>query len=176
MAKGKGKKKGKRVGTKRAVGAGMLGGVATLVATKGAGEVVKEAVKLGAGHIIGLRQGPPALEKDLGYKLLKLLAKRGGPVRLACLPGELQCGLLPLLEAVQSLRRVRLLKLTDGRRTVLLTALGRESLDVLVPKPKEKDDDRRNDDEETDEEIDLLPVASDAEAKVTSEADADDSE
>lgn len=175
MAKGKSKKKRGGVGAKTAVGAGMLGGVASLIANKATGEAIEEAVKLGAGHLLGLRKAPPALEKDLGYKLMKLLAKRGEPARLACLPGDLDCGLLALLDAVQALRKVRLVKFADGRRLLLLTALGRESLQSLSPRPKDKDkakDPPKHDEPEDAAETEPQPVpTTGGDAKVPANSD-----
>lgn len=180
MAKGKSKKKGKGVGTKGVVGAGVLGGVASLIATKTAGEAVKEVVRYGAGQLLDLRRAPPALEKDLGYKLLKLLAKRREPVRLASLPGELDCGLLSLLDAVKALRKVGLVKFGDGRRFVLLTAPGREALETLSPRPKDKakKKDQPDDEGEAAGDLDLRPVGAEAEAEpaTTGAADSDDRE
>lgn len=136
MAKGK-KSKGKKdgIGTKKAIGVGALGGAASFVAGKVAGEAVKEVVKTGAKWLLDLPQGAKAvdLRKDLGVRVLMLLCDRGRPVPLARLPVDLGVGLLAALDTVQALRRVRMVKYAAGRRLLQLTPLGREALAALPP-------------------------------------------
>src|SRR5687767_6687458 len=77
------------------------------------------------------RGAPP--HQDLGFRILVVLHEPGGqPVALAELAVRAGAGLLEVVAAVQALRRVRLVKFADGRRSVVLTEVGRAALVILA--------------------------------------------
>lgn len=122
------KHKKKKAGNGQAVATGSIAGAATAVAAKVLSDLAGQAISAGCRQFIS----PGRNQGDLGLTLLTTLSRSGGPVPLARLAVELDAGLLPFAEAVAALRRVRLLKYADGRRSLQLTAAGREMVAALA--------------------------------------------
>lgn len=133
MAKGKKHKKGSTAAAAGMLGSGAVAGAATYLAGAVVKAITKEAVGRGAdrllkhaGHKDRHKHAP-----DLGLLALQALADADAPVPVARLAASLGAGLLPCLEVVQLLRRARMVKLGDGRRTVALTPVGWEAIELL---------------------------------------------
>ena len=145
---GKGAKATKAGGTtaNKALGAGLLGGVASLAAGQVIKSAVDELVEHGTRRILGRRKAVnKPVEQDLGFVLLHLLCACAEPTPVASLCTKAKAGLVEVLDALQSLRRGRLVAFTQGRRAVTLTSAGRETLEALTAsgddvEPEEKED------------------------------------
>jgi hypothetical protein len=134
MAKGKKHKKGGAVTAAGVLGSGAVAGAATYLAGAVVKAITKEAVGRGADRLLKHGGGKKDHQKhgeDLGLLVLRTLADAEAPVPVARLAAILEAGLLSCLEAVHLLRRARMVKTGDGRRTVELTPVGREALELL---------------------------------------------
>lgn len=122
---GKNKKKvGKGTAAGLSAAATLLGGQVVKEATK---QLLSDANKETVKRWIG---GTPAQKDDVGYRVLKCLRSEQD-VTVAELPGLAKAGLVETLEALQALRRVRMIQYGPGRRTACLTDHGRDALRVL---------------------------------------------
>lgn len=133
MAKGKKHKKGGAATTAGVLGSGAVAGAATYLAGAVVKAITKEAVGRGADRLLkhGGRKDHHKHGADVGLLVLRTLANTDAPVPVARLAAMMETGLLPCLEAVHLLRRARMVKTGDGRRTVELTPVGREALELL---------------------------------------------
>ncbi|HZN67867.1 MAG TPA: hypothetical protein VFB66_21450 [Tepidisphaeraceae bacterium] len=134
MAKGKKHKKGSAATAAGVLGSGAVAGAATYLAGAVVKAITKEAVGRGADRLLKHAGGNKDHRKhgeDLGLLVLRTLADAEAPVPVARLAAMTEIGLLPCLEAVHLLRRARMVKTGDGRRTVELTPVGREALELL---------------------------------------------
>ncbi|HLL88881.1 MAG TPA: hypothetical protein VK324_06235 [Tepidisphaeraceae bacterium] len=122
-----GKGKVAAAGALSGVGAMLAGEVAQQVVSQLTSDKTKENVRRWFG-------GTPRHRQDVGYEILRRLAKRDA-VPLAALPDAVKAGLLETLDGVNVLRRVRMVQYCEGRRSVRITTLGREALRMLKKTP-----------------------------------------
>ena len=130
MAKSK-KSRKKKGATSAGIKTGIAAGAATFVAGQAAKTVIKEIVEAGTERLFPRQRksaGP-----DVGLLALRVLGDSGGggSAKVVDLTRALRMNLLEIADVLRGLRRLRLVKFSDGHRAVRLTGQGRETLEML---------------------------------------------